>query len=141
MPTLISSNPFRLPPAPLLQWFRSDPLEELVGLDTSYHGGLPLSRTEEINPEYISAYKKNKESGTRPQRKSCMFETQSDVCPLEEREERNELHDHDFNADLGNINLDRQTSLTDSDGKPPATSEEPPQYGLKQSRSNSSVEI
>jgi Amt family ammonium transporter len=37
-------------------WFRSDPLEELVGLDLSYHGGLMLH--EEVDPEYISAYRK-----------------------------------------------------------------------------------
>jgi Amt family ammonium transporter len=43
-------------------WFRADPLEEIVGLDTSYHGGLALRGGEdEINPEYVSAYKKQKE--------------------------------------------------------------------------------
>jgi Amt family ammonium transporter len=43
-------------------WFRADPLEEIVGLDTSYHGGLALrGGQEEINPEYVSAYKKQKE--------------------------------------------------------------------------------
>lgn len=42
-------------------WFRSDPLEEIVGLDTSYHGGLVLSGDDEINPEYISAYKQKKQ--------------------------------------------------------------------------------
>lgn len=32
-------------------WFRSDPLEELVGLDTSYHGGLMLTTGDEaVNP-------------------------------------------------------------------------------------------
>ena len=38
-------------------WLRSDPLEELVGLDTSYHGGLALLSTSDVKPEYISAYK------------------------------------------------------------------------------------
>ena len=40
-------------------WFRSDPLEEIVGLDTSYHGGLALltGLQDGVNPEYISAYK------------------------------------------------------------------------------------
>ena len=39
-------------------WLRSDPLEELVGLDTSYHGGLALlANTSDVKPEYISAYK------------------------------------------------------------------------------------
>jgi hypothetical protein len=42
-------------------WFRADPLEEIVGLDTSYHGGLALLGDSEVNPEYISAYKKRQE--------------------------------------------------------------------------------
>jgi Ammonium Transporter Family len=49
-------------------WFRSDPLEEIVGLDTSYHGGLAmLSGHDGVNPEYISAYKKKRseEVGSR----------------------------------------------------------------------------
>jgi Amt family ammonium transporter len=42
-------------------WLRSDPLEELVGLDTSYHGGLALLTGDEgVNPEYISAYKQQR---------------------------------------------------------------------------------
>lgn len=42
-------------------WFRSDPLEELVGLDTSYHGGLILSSGDEaVNPEYISQFRKQR---------------------------------------------------------------------------------
>jgi Amt family ammonium transporter len=46
-------------------WFRADPLEEIVGLDTSYHGGLVMrAGHEEINPEYISEYKKKKEEIT-----------------------------------------------------------------------------
>jgi Amt family ammonium transporter len=46
-------------------WFRADPLEEIVGLDTSYHGGLALrAGQDEINPEYVSAYKKQKEENT-----------------------------------------------------------------------------
>ena len=42
-------------------WFRSDPLEEIVGLDTSYHGGLVLGREEEVNPEYISQFRKQRD--------------------------------------------------------------------------------
>jgi ammonium transporter, Amt family len=39
-------------------WLRSDPLEELVGLDTSYHGGLALHTNDsDVKPEYITAYK------------------------------------------------------------------------------------
>jgi ammonia channel protein AmtB len=46
-------------------WFRSDPLEEIVGLDTSYHGGLMLGGDDNINPEYVSAYKKRREENVR----------------------------------------------------------------------------
>ncbi len=42
-------------------WFRSDPLEEIVGLDTSYHGGLMLMNGDDsVNPEYISQFKKQR---------------------------------------------------------------------------------
>lgn len=54
-------------------WFRSDPLEEIVGLDTSYHGGLALlgggNSDDGINPEYISAYKKKKEEESNMRRR------------------------------------------------------------------------
>jgi ammonium transporter, Amt family len=42
-------------------WFRSDPLEEIVGLDTSYHGGLILTGGDDgVNPEYISQFRKQR---------------------------------------------------------------------------------
>jgi Amt family ammonium transporter len=48
-------------------WFRADALEEIVGLDTSYHGGLALLAGDEggVNPEYISAYKQKKQDNMR----------------------------------------------------------------------------
>lgn len=49
-------------------WFRSDPLEEIVGLDTSYHGGLALisnGSSDDVNPEYITAYKEKRAEGIR----------------------------------------------------------------------------
>lgn len=75
-------------------WFRADPLcvlflrfvfcsnavdinltgnsffvirEEIVGLDTSYHGGLALLADDQggVNPEYISAYKQKKQDNLR----------------------------------------------------------------------------
>ena len=58
-------------------WFRSDPLEEIVGLDTSYHGGLFLMNGEdEVHPEYISAYKQKRE-GLRQRKPSNMNTTNS----------------------------------------------------------------
>ncbi len=42
-------------------WFRSDPLEEIVGLDTSYHGGLILTGGDDsVNPEYITQFRKQR---------------------------------------------------------------------------------
>jgi hypothetical protein len=35
-------------------WFRSDPLEEIVGLDLSYHGGAALGG--QCQPEYITNF-------------------------------------------------------------------------------------
>jgi hypothetical protein len=46
-------------------WFRADPLEEIVGLDTSYHGGLVMrAGHDEINPEYLSEFNKKREENT-----------------------------------------------------------------------------
>jgi Amt family ammonium transporter len=43
-------------------WFRSDPLEEIVGLDTSFHGVITGSHDESINPEHIEAFKKRRQA-------------------------------------------------------------------------------
>lgn len=53
-------------------WFRSDPLEEIVGLDTSYHGGLILANggDEKVNPEYISQFKEQRTELRKRRRRS-----------------------------------------------------------------------
>lgn len=45
-----------------LGWFRSDSLEEVVGLDISYHGSELYfdSHQEEVNPEYLEEYQRRK---------------------------------------------------------------------------------
>lgn len=45
-------------------WFRADSLEELVGLDISYHGGRHAAE-DEVKQEDISAYKRKKASHRR----------------------------------------------------------------------------
>lgn len=60
-------------------WFRSDPLEEIVGLDTSYHGGLMLSTGEEsVNPEYISQFRKQRELRNRRTSRNSQFSAYGD---------------------------------------------------------------
>ncbi len=56
-------------------WFRSDPLEEIVGLDTSYHGGLILTGGDDsINPEYVTQFRKQRsEMRNRRVRRSVQF--------------------------------------------------------------------
>jgi len=74
-------------------WFRSDPLEEIVGLDTSYHGGLMLGGGEDqINPENVSAFNKRREENVR--RRSMTNPNISNTV-LEE-------FDHDDHYDDGN---------------------------------------
>lgn len=50
-------------------WLRADPLDEIVGLDISYHGGVNpinlLSNTEQASAEQISAFEKIKEERRR----------------------------------------------------------------------------
>jgi hypothetical protein len=38
-------------------WFRADSLEELVGLDMSYHGGIHAKDNGGVKNEYVEAYK------------------------------------------------------------------------------------
>jgi Amt family ammonium transporter len=40
-------------------WFRADSLEELVGLDISYHGGMDM-KDGSVKKEYIEAFKRHK---------------------------------------------------------------------------------
>lgn len=81
-------------------WFRSDPLEEIVGLDTSYHGGLILLGGEEsVNPEYILQFKKQR-SNMRRRRASKM--NRSIQSSLDE-EEGNDSGDADALTEPENI--------------------------------------
>lgn len=41
-------------------WFRADSLEELVGLDISYHGGGPQAKDNGVKKEYVDAYNRHK---------------------------------------------------------------------------------
>lgn len=60
-------------------WFRSDPLEEIVGLDTSYHGGLILTTGDEsVNPEYISQFRRQRELRNRRNSRSGHMSTEED---------------------------------------------------------------
>ena len=87
-------------------WFRSDPLEEIVGLDTSYHGGLALiSGEDEVNPEYISAFKRKKEESSlrrrsrrMPYANDTVVGESTDGRDIEEvdEDEDDEEHQHTF---------------------------------------------
>jgi ammonium transporter, Amt family len=46
-------------------WLRSDSLEELVGLDISYHGGGTGSKDGGVKKEYVEAYKRQKSLKSR----------------------------------------------------------------------------
>ena len=66
-------------------WFRSDPLEEIVGLDTSYHGGLILmSGDDSVNPEYVSQFKKQRNE-IRQRRTSKAVPLDADDESLDDR--------------------------------------------------------
>jgi ammonium transporter, Amt family len=74
-------------------WFRSDPLEEIVGLDTSYHGGLALLTGEDhVDPEYITAYKEKRKETLR--RRNVKQQQNSDtVSPEDEDPEEYDADD------------------------------------------------
>ena len=80
-------------------WFRADPLEEIVGLDTSYHGGVILTDSD-ARPEYISAYRQRREEKRRQSHRSSATNSEpstgfvkssrsfDDVLSVEEEKER-----------------------------------------------------
>jgi len=83
-------------------WFRSDPLEEIVGLDTSYHGGLALLSGEEVvNPEYISAYKKKKaeQNNLRRRGPAKKVHNPSDTMPGDASDQDNQVEEDEEDAD------------------------------------------
>jgi hypothetical protein len=100
-------------------WFRSDPLEEIVGLDTSYHGGLALLGENEVNPEYITAYKKRQEERRAIGRASPAArsltngtgftdsgaEIQSDVDGIIRMKACNEAYDSDVDSEEENYEV------------------------------------
>jgi Amt family ammonium transporter len=50
-------------------WFRADSLEELVGLDVSYHGG-SAHVSEDVKSEYVKAFQKRKDEEDRKSTKT-----------------------------------------------------------------------
>jgi ammonium transporter, Amt family len=63
-------------------WLRADSLEELVGLDMSYHGGINASgNRDQVKMEYITAYNRHK-SSLRKRKTSNLtsVEDDSDDC-------------------------------------------------------------
>lgn len=73
-------------------WLRSDPLEELVGLDTSYHGGLALlgRGEDEVNPKYVSAYRQMKQEGSLRKRRN--FTESAEPPSFDDYEEEDEVY-------------------------------------------------
>ncbi|CAB9512989.1 Ammonium transporter 1 member [Seminavis robusta] len=67
-------------------WFRSDPLDEIIGLDTSYHGGFMLGANDDkVGPEYISAMQKRKEENKGSRQRGNIADRSNDQ--LEDIEE------------------------------------------------------
>jgi hypothetical protein len=87
-------------------WFRSEAMEEIVGLDRSFHGGLALLAGEEVvRAEYITAYKKRKKEGGLRKRRSRLrghFDTESMRIEMVELD--------------GNVNQD-DSSVFDDEGR------------------------
>mmetsp|Transcript_8705 Transcript_8705/g.21842 ORF Transcript_8705/g.21842 Transcript_8705/m.21842 type:complete len:542 (+) Transcript_8705:54-1679(+) len=50
-------------------WLRADSLEELVGLDISYHGGMDV-KDGSVKKEYVEAFKRHKKGSMRDRRRS-----------------------------------------------------------------------
>lgn len=65
-------------------WFRSDPLEEIVGLDTSYHGGIIMSSGDDaVSPEYISQFQRQRTELRNRRRSTLGLDEGGDSADLE----------------------------------------------------------
>jgi len=64
-------------------WFRSDALEEVVGLDISYHGG-GSHNMGEVKSEYLDAFRKRRDEQIR-QRSGRSFSTNEEGVPTNTR--------------------------------------------------------
>ncbi|KAG7356912.1 ammonium transporter family-domain containing protein [Nitzschia inconspicua] len=58
-------------------WFRADSLEELVGLDISYHGGMD-NKDGSVKKEYVEAYKRHKGALRNRRHSNTQHSTTSD---------------------------------------------------------------
>ncbi|KAL7557276.1 hypothetical protein ACA910_016240 [Epithemia clementina (nom. ined.)] len=93
-------------------WFRSDPLEEIVGLDTSYHGGLALlaNGEDELNPKYVTAYQQKKREGTLRKRRT-ITQTADQASFDDEADEDDDEDDEDDDMEQsGNFREQRKAS-------------------------------
>ena len=91
-------------------WFRSEAMEEIVGLDRSFHGGLALLAGEEVvRAEYITAYKKKKLEGGLRKRVSRLrgdFDSESvrfELVDLAREANADESSVFDEEAELQNL--------------------------------------
>jgi Amt family ammonium transporter len=80
-------------------WLRSDPLEEIVGLDTSYHGGLALLAGHDggVNIEYVSVYQK-KRSAEILQRRSRALGTPATSSISDHKVQTKDIVDDNFHV-------------------------------------------
>jgi Amt family ammonium transporter len=69
-------------------WFRADPLDEIVGLDLSYHGGNALTADSSVKPEYFKAYEERREKRRSSHRSSRRVSSSS----MNTNMARNQLH-------------------------------------------------
>jgi ammonium transporter, Amt family len=90
-------------------WFRSDPLEEIVGLDTSYHGGLALLSNhgdDSVHPEFISSYKKQRsENNTLRKRQQMTVSKRSGTTATSS--DKNDENDDDYDDEEYTANVDK----------------------------------
>jgi len=82
-------------------WFRSDPLEEIVGLDTSYHGGLALlaHADDGVRPEYITAFKEHRKQQQNLRKRRTM-ESTGHTSPVHSQPDLDDDDDEEEEEDM-----------------------------------------
>jgi ammonium transporter, Amt family len=101
-------------------WFRSDPLEEIVGLDTSYHGGLTLlslRHDHEVSEQQLSEFKRQKLEAKMVRQRVLQIANEQhrkEMCPKTENKNDNTVPSDEKDDDLDNDDDDEDINIIEN---------------------------
>eukprot|EP00591_Stephanopyxis_turris_P000846 CAMPEP_0195515732 /NCGR_PEP_ID=MMETSP0794_2-20130614/6701_1 /TAXON_ID=515487 /ORGANISM="Stephanopyxis turris, Strain CCMP 815" /LENGTH=585 /DNA_ID=CAMNT_0040644205 /DNA_START=127 /DNA_END=1884 /DNA_ORIENTATION=+ len=115
-----------------LGWFRADTLEEMVGLDISYHGGSALAG--DVSSEYVEAMRLRKEFNSSRRRKNKLSQTNAESLVSENDNENahpiNEITLDEMQLHHNPPNQTEDASTNDEYNFPVLHNERNPPHGM-----------